>query len=152
MCSVSNQTVNDMPDPKTRILKVNLPAELYDALEKAAADDDRELDRYVVRMVKQYLSAPGHPAYSERPLLVGPVGYPGPTIPAGAVPQPPAPVGRAIPLVIKPGSADGIPIDLMSDNALNGEPEELVNPNVSPVVVPKPNPNAPDMFGPSHRK
>lgn len=148
-----------MPDPKNRILKVPIPAELYDQLEAAATADDRDLERYVVRMVKQYLDA----VNKKVPLVVVPQANPLVAVIAPAqtvfpvAPQPPsaiahtAPPQGAILLATKKGEP-GIPIELMSDNSLNGEPEELVNPNVSPVRVPVPNPNAPDMFGSSHRK
>jgi hypothetical protein len=154
-----------MPDPKNKTLKISLPAELYDQLEAAAEADDRTLDRYVIRMVKQYLEEPKAPDNSRAVYIPGPPGPMGaaagfappppgtqifPTAPAPMSPTGP-PVGPVILLATKKGG-EGIPIDLMSDNALNGEPEELVNPNVTPVRVPKPNPNAPDMFGPSHRK
>lgn len=150
-----------MPDPKNRILKVPLPTELYDQLAAAAAADDRELDRYVIRMVRQHLENP------KMTVAAGPVGsangtlpgYPSaapiptvfPTAPKPMAPTGAPPAGRVIPLAVK-GGGEGVPIDLMSDNALNGEPEELENPLAPKVRVPKPNPNAPDMFGPSHRK
>lgn len=146
-----------MLDPKPKILKVALPAELYEQLEAAAVADDRELDRFVVRMVKRYLAAPGSffvPATPASPAVFVP-GIPsaGPTIfpTAPMAPTNPVQPGRAIPLATK-GGAEGVPIDLMSDNALNGEPEELVNPMAPKVVVPRPNPNAPDMFGSTHKK
>lgn len=134
-----------MPDPKTRTLKVPIPSDLYDQLEAAAAADDRELDRYVVRMVRQHLENPKGPAPMAGPTVFSVA----PNQPLAPIAAPPA--GRVIPLAVK-GGGEGVPIDLMSDNALNGEPEELVNPNVSPVRVPQPNPNAPDMFGPSHKR
>lgn len=136
-----------MPDPKNKILKVALPAELYEQLEKAAAEDDRELDRYVVRMVRQHLEGPRYTGET----MVIPANAPIQTAPGFVPSQKTVPVGRAIPLAVK-GGGEGLPIDLLNDNALNGEPEELVNPNVSKVKVPVPNPKAIDLFGASHRK
>lgn len=142
-----------MPEPKQKILKVSLPAELYEQLEAAAEADDRALDRYVVRMVKQYLEGPK----VETVRVVGIPGFPSAATPTvfpaeQVVPRNPTPPpGRVIPLATK-GGGEGVPIDLLNDNSLNGEAEEVPNPNVSPVVVPRPNPNAPDMFGASHRK
>jgi hypothetical protein len=148
-----------MSEQKNKILKVALPVELYEQLEKAAAADDRELDRFVVRMIRQYLEALAGKAPVSGPLVfqsVIPAGtsIPSPRVDAGPVALGPDKTaeqlfdeakGRAAAFAMKPGMP-GTPALIESD-PLSGQ-------TVEPVVRAKPLRPAPagqENLFPSHK-
>lgn len=140
-----------MSETKNKILKVALPAELYDSLQAAADKDDRTLDRFVVRMIRQYLEGP-------RPVtVVAPHIFPspGPVVTHGVITgAPPEKTseqlfdeakGKAAAFAMKPGMP-GTPALIESD-PLSGQ-------TVAPVVRAKPLRAAPagqENLFPSHK-
>lgn len=137
-----------MPDPKNKTLKVALPAELYEQLEKAAAADDRELDRFVTRMIRQYLSGmvpvsqvPGAILFPQRAAIGSGIAAAEKT----AEQLFDEAKGKASAFAMKPGMP-GTPALIESD-PLSGQTVESVRPKVAPRLAP---PGQENLF-PAHK-
>lgn len=123
-----------MPEPTIKKLKLDLPVELFDQLSKAAAEDDRDLDKFVIRLLKQCMAGP---------VPVAPVRLSPYVPPAVSAPQSDKPAvarsveqafveapGKAQAFALKPGMP-GTPAAVIESDPLSGQ-------SVEPVVRARP--------------